>query len=203
MNRRLYSAACTMMAAIAIVTTTYKVRTSAATVEPQLAAFTFDREGAASPDAAAIALLRGCALRSPKDFVRHLLLGVCDGPIGTLQKFAECLHVTQFSHGEETFTVYELPKQINHDRPIRVIAKMDFDPDDKRVEALSTQMMSTYYGQAFMCVDVAAEGYDRRQYQSRVVVAQLGDQWFAIPRCRSAISFYEIADSMELTPQTD
>ncbi|TWU47797.1 hypothetical protein [Rubripirellula reticaptiva] len=203
MKRRSFSIACTVMAVIVAATMTYGVRLNAAVADPILAPFTFDREGASSPEDAASALFRGCAMESPKDFVRHLLLGVCDGSVDTLQKFAQCLHETKFSHGEESFTVYELPKRMNPNRPVRVVASEAFDPDDRRVVALRLEMVSTYYAEKFMCVAVVAEGYDGREYGSRIVVGQLGDQWYAIPRCRSANRFYGIADTMQMTSVQD
>jgi len=53
--------------------------------------FEFSRAAAASPEDAALALFQGVATESPKHFAQHILLGVCDGSIDTLQKFAECL----------------------------------------------------------------------------------------------------------------
>jgi hypothetical protein len=50
-----------------------------ASPDPALPAFEFHREGAASPEDAATAMFRGIAMESPKYFVQHLLLGVCDG----------------------------------------------------------------------------------------------------------------------------
>jgi hypothetical protein len=32
----------------------------------------------------------------------------------------------------------------------------------------------------------------------RIVVTRVGDRWYAIPRCGSSKSFYEIADAMRL-----
>jgi hypothetical protein len=164
--------------------------------DPALPAFEFHRVGAVSPDLAATTLFYGVAARSPHHFVRHLQLGVCDGPISTLQKFAECTHVTTFTRGGESFTVYDLPKGINVKKPMRVVGSQPFDPSDKRVGALQFEMMSTYGGENFRCIDVVGEDYDGLKYTTRVVVAQSKDRWFAIPRCRSSRSFYAIADSM-------
>ena len=199
MNSRRFTIACTLIAVGVVAMISYTVNSQAAISNRSLAPFEFDREGATNPEDAATTLFRGCASESPKHFVRHLLLGVCDGPIDTLQKFAESLHGTKFSHGEDSFTVYDLPKGINTNKPIHVIARDAFDSEDKQVAALQFQMLSTYYGEKFMCVDVAAEGYDGLEYQARIVVAQVQDRWYAIPRCRSAKSFYEIADAMRLT----
>lgn len=166
--------------------------------DPALPSFEFRRERANSPEAAAAALFRGCVLRSPERFVQHLCLGVCDGPIATLQKFAESLHTTEFRHGEDSFTVYDLPRPIDPEKPIRAIASQEFDSDDDKVAALQFEMLSSYYGERFVSVDVAAEGYDGLEYRTRIVVTQVGDGWYAIPRCRSSKSFYEIADAMTL-----
>jgi hypothetical protein len=143
-------------------------------------------------------MFRGIALESPKDFVRHLLLGVCDGSIGTLQNFAECLHETKFSRNQLSFTVYDLPKGVDSRKPVRIVASRAFDREDEKVKALQFQMLSTFYGERFVCVDVAAEGYDGLEYQTRLVVAELDSRWYAMPRCRSAKSFYEIADAMHI-----
>lgn len=158
---------------------------------------------AATPEAAATALFRACATKSPRHFVQHLLLGVCDGPVNTLNKYAESLHTTTYSNGEDTFTVYDLPKLMKKDTE-RAVVSQEFDSEDEDVVALERQMMSTYYGRKFQCVEVAGEDYDGREYRSRVVVAMIKDRWYAMPRCRSSKSFYQIADAMRLTsPESD
>lgn len=167
----------------------------ATTKEPALAPFEFHRSGATTPQIAASVHFRACARRSPQHFVPHLLLGVCDGPIATLNKFAECLHSTEFVSGEESFTVYDLPRGIKQET-IRVIASGDFDKMDKNVKSLQIEAVSTYYAEKFMFVDVAADGYDGRKYQTRIVVGAISGRWYAIPRSRSAASFYRIADAM-------
>lgn len=200
MNRRSIAVAATFIVAGVVTAITYGFDSQSESKIQQLAPFEFHREGAASPEDAAKVLFRGVATGSPKHFVQHLLLGVCDGPIATLNKFAESCHVTEFSHGDERFTFYDMREArngINHKKPVRVIKTVPFDPEDKQVAALQFEMVSTYYGKAFMSVDVAAEGYDGREYQTRVVVALVGKQWFAMPRCRSAKSFYAIADAMD------
>lgn len=192
---------CSAIAAGVVAAVAYGFNSPTSGTTPPLAPFVFHRQGAASPEAAAITLFRGVATESPSHFVQHLLLGVCDGPIDTLQKFAEGMHETEFKHGNDSFTFYdlcELRKEISPMKPIRVIAMEPFDTEDKQVAALEHQMISTYYGEAFMAVDVAAESYDGLEYHSRIVVAQLKGDWYAIPRCRSAKSFYEIADAMTL-----
>jgi hypothetical protein len=168
--------------------------------EIELAPFEFQGEGAASPEVAAETLFRACATRSPKHFVQHLLLGVCDGPIATLDKYAECLHSTRFRHGDDSLTVYDLPikRAINRKGPFRAIASQDFDRENKQVAALQFQMVSTYYGKQFKSVDVVAESYDGLEYRTRIVVARVKDRWYAMPRCSSSNSFYEIADAMRL-----
>ncbi len=154
--------------------------------------------GAATPEDAAKRFFAACAARSPKRFSQVLLLGVCDGPVGTLNKYAECLHKTKFSDGKNAVTVYELPKSIREETA-RVVALQPFDSEDEDVAALQFQMMSTYYGEKFICVDIAADSYDELEYRNRIVVAMVNDRWYAIPRCRSSISFYQIADLMPLT----
>lgn len=154
-------------------------------------------KGAATPEVAATSLFRGTATRSPRHFSQHLLLGVCDGPVSTLNKYAEALHTTAYSDGEHALTVYELPKMMKRETE-RVVAIQEFDSEDKDVVALQSQMMSTYYGEEFKCVEVAAEDYNGREYRARVVVAMVNDRWYAMPRCRSSKSFYQIADAMIL-----
>lgn len=146
-------------------------------------------------------MFRACALESPRDFVQHLLLGVCDNEVDTLQKFAECLHTARFHTGGESFTLYDSPARVNSKKPIRVIAAAPFDTEDKKVAAPRLQMMSTYYGEKLMAVDVGGEGYDGCEYRMRIVVAQLAGRWYALPRCRSSKAFYEIADAMEISAQ--
>lgn len=178
----------------------YGVNSPVTSPDPALPAFEFHREGAASPEDAAKAMFLGIAKESPNDFVRHLLLGVCDGPIGTLQNFAECLHATRFIRGEQSLTVYDLPKGIDTRKPIRIVATQAFDVEDEQVKALQFEIYGTFYGKRFVCVDVAAEGGDGLNYQTRLVVAEQDNRWYAMPRCRSGKSFYEIADAMQLTP---
>lgn len=155
--------------------------------------------GCETPEAAAVEMFRACTMRSPRLFIQTRLLGVCDGPIGTLNKYAECLHTTEYSNGEAAFTVYDLPKQMKKETA-RVIAGQTFDTDDKDVaNLLRLEGVSSYYGKQFMCFEVAANNYDRLEYRSRIVVAMLNDRWYAVPRCRSSKAFYEIVDTMSLT----
>ena len=198
MNSRRFTVAWALIGVAIAAAISYAVTARVPVPDPALPPFKFEREGAASPEDAAKSLFHACATESPKHFVQHLLLGVCDGPIDTLQKFAECLHSTRFHRGEDSFTVYDLPfgKQINPKKPFRAVASQDFDRESKQVAALQFQMMSTYYGERFKCIDLVAESYDGLEYRTRIVVAQVGEGWYAIPRCRSSKSFYEIADSM-------
>ncbi len=182
------------------------------TISPEgqvLAPFEFRPEGATNPEAAAQALILGVATASPRDFGKHLLLGVCNNEVDVLNRYAESLQLTRFSNDGETFTYYELRDQprdpgteksrmINRKKPLRVIASAAFVDADPQVKALHFEMASTYYGKRFVCVEVAGEGLDGREYQSRVVVAEVGDGWYAMPRCRSSKSFYQIADAMSL-----
>jgi hypothetical protein len=224
MNIRRFSIACTLIFVGVMAAIVYAFNTEASNTNPslvpvavqregadpvddgrthdeiELVRLEFRRKGAASPEDAAETLFRACATESPQHFVHHLLLGVCDGPIDTLQKFAECLHSTKFRHGEDAFTFYDLPfgKGIDPKKPFRAIASQDFDRENKQVAALQFQMISTYYGEQFQSVDVVAESYDGLEYRTRIVVARVKDRWYAMPRCRSSQSFYEIADAMRL-----
>ncbi|WP_345319157.1 hypothetical protein [Novipirellula rosea] len=176
-----------------------------------LAPFEFRPEGAPNPEAAAKAMILGVATASPRDFGKHVLLGVCNNEVDVLNRYAESLRATRFSHGGEQFTYYELRDQprdpetgksrmINRKKPLRVIASAAFVDADPQVKALHFELASTYYGKRFVCVEVVGEGWDGREYQSRVVVAELDDGFYAMPRCRSSKSFYKIADAMQLTP---
>jgi hypothetical protein len=196
MKSRRFLIACMLITLGVMAASTHRVHAQTATADPALPPFEFHREGAKSPEAAATSLFRGCALRSPQDFVRHLNLGVCDGPIATLTKFAECLHTTKFTTGKEAYTVFDLPQMLNK-ATVRVIGSREFDSQAKDVMALRLEGASTYYGKRFALVDVAADGYDGRVYQTRIVVATVSDGWYAIPRCRSSRSFYRIADAMD------
>ena len=201
MKRCLAAVTCVVVAAGFVTALAYGLNTPIQDVNPSLAPFEFHREAAATPEAAARSLFRGISAESPKHFVQHLLLGVCDNSIDTLQKFAESLHKTEFTHDGNSFTFYdlrELRRGINHKQPIRIVAVAPFDTEDKQVAALRSQMLSTYYGETFVGVDAAAEGYDGNEYRTRIVVAKVDGGWYAMPRCRSARSFYEIADAMTL-----
>jgi len=198
MNNRFVTNAGILLCLAVFAAIAYGVNSPATSPDTALPAFEFHREGAASPEDAAKAMFRGIAMESPNDFVRHLLLGVCDGPIGTLQNFAECLHETKFSRNELSFTVYDLPKGIDTRKPVRIVAAQAFDGEDEQVKALQFQILSTFYGERFVCVDVAAEGGDGLEYQTRIVVAEQNNRWHAMPRCRSAKSFYGIADALQM-----
>ena len=181
------------------------VNSQAADPDPSLPAFEFHREGATNPEDAAKAMFRSCAMNSPRDFVQHLLLGTCDGSIGTLQKFAECLHSTKFKTGEESYAVYDLPVRKNgglKKDTIRVVASDEFPTDEKVAAVISSEAVHSYYGEKFRFLDVVADGSDGREYRSRVVVAVISNRWYAVPRCRSSKPFYEIADAMQVTTPT-
>lgn len=200
MKRQSVTLGCTLFATISAAAIAYGFQAkSIIGDQPALAAFEFHRVSAATPEDAAKVMFRGVASESPSHFVQHLLIGVCDGPIDTLQKFAESMHETRFNRENESFSFYELRdlrKGIDYKAKVRASGTKHFNPDDATVAALQTQMLSTYYGESFAKVDVAANGYDGREYQTRIVVAKIGGRWFAMPRCRSASSFYKIADAM-------
>jgi hypothetical protein len=166
--------------------------------DPMLPPFAFHRSGATVPEDAAKALFHGCARTSIKDFVQHLHLATCDGPNGTIQKFAECLHTTKFSTGDESHSIYDL--LIAKDGGFksdttRIVASSEF-PTDKKTAAVISTGIDTYYGENFRAVVVAADGFEGREYRTRIVVAVTKEGWFAIPRCRSSKAFYDIADAM-------
>lgn len=193
MNGQRWMIACALTVS-AFMATILGARLYAAPPDPALPPYQFHREGAETPEDAAKALFRGTAQRSPNHFVQHLLLGVCDGPNATLSKFAECLHTTKFHIGDESYTTYDLPSYLKRDE-MRVVGTGAFPDDEMTKNALHLQSVSTYYGQQFRYVDVAGKGHDGREYQTRIVVARIKEGWFAIPRCRSAKLFYEIADT--------
>lgn len=189
----------------------YALNRPASHTDQVLAAFEFKREAAPTPEVAAQRLFLGVSTASPRDFVKHLLLGVCYNEIDVLQDFAEAMHVTQFRNDDRAFTYYEMCEKqylpgtettrlINREKPLRVLASSAFDASDPAVKALEIEAASTYSGNRFVGVDVAGMGSDGLEYQTRVVVAQVGDGWYAVPRNRSSKNFYSIADAMELTP---
>jgi len=165
---------------------------AAKTLDPPIE---FAPKGAATPEIAATTLFRACTARSPNHFTQHLLLGVCDGPIASVNKYAEALHTTTYTNGKDDYTVYELPKMMKKDTE-RVLAIQAFADDAEK--SLEIQGVSTYYANKFSCVDVAGEGYDGAEYRTRIVVAMLNGRWYAIPRCRSSTSFYQVADAMDI-----
>ncbi len=167
--------------------------------QEMLAPLQLESEGAASPEDAAMSHIRACMTRSPRLFSQNLLLGVCDGSISTLNKYAECLHVTTFDNGEDAFTVYDLPARLQ-DETVRTVAAGAFDTEDEDVaHFLMFAGAMSYYGEEFRCVEVSVDDADGVQYRSRVVVGLVSDRWYAIPRCRSSHKFYEFADAMSLT----
>ena len=90
---------------------------------------------------------------------------------------------------------------IGREKPIRVIASASFDSKDPRVKPLSLEAATTHAGERIVSVDVVGLGYhDDFEYRSRVVVAQIGSDWYAMPRCASSDNFHAIADSMQHTP---
>lgn len=157
-------------------------------------------EGAASPEDAAMSHFRACMTRSPELFSQNLLLGVCDGPIGTINAYAECLHGTTFSNGLDALTVYDLPFRHLQEETVRAVESQAFDTEDEEVASLLRfSGVSTYYGEEFLCVEVSADDSDGVGYRSRIVVARVDERWYAMPRCRSSRDFYQIADAMPLT----
>lgn len=206
MSRRFLSILGLLGTTAILAATAYSFQPPAVVINPALPAFEFRQQRADNPEAAALALFRGVATGSPGHFVQHLLIGVCDGPNSTLQKFAESLHATEFHHGDDTFTFYDLRDQnkgIYSKKPMRVIGSAAFDPQDKQVVALQLEAVSTYGGETFMAIDVEGQDYDGRALRTRVVVAKVNGHWYALPRCRSARSFYKIADAMQIEPRAE
>lgn len=190
MNSRCFAIASTLVFLGVVAAFSPDVNSQAADPDPALPSFEFHREGATNPEDAAKAMFRGCAKKSPKDFVQHMLLGTCDGPISTLQKFAECLHSTKFKTGAEPYAVYDLPVGKNgglKNDTIRIVASGVFPTDEKVAAVISGEAFHSYYGEEFRFVDVAADGSDGREYRSRVVVAAIKDRWYAMPKLAAVL----------------
>lgn len=152
--------------------------------------------GGSSAEEAAVMMFRAGVSRSPALFTRARLPGVCDGPVDTMNKYAECLHRTRYRSGDRLMTVYDLSKRIRS-HSARAVASQAFSSRD--VEILSAQFLSTYWCEdTIVCLEMTADDDAGREYRSRIVVARIENRWYAIPRCRSARSFYEIADAMDL-----
>lgn len=209
MQIRLITSVSVVIAVGFVVAIGFALDTSSSRAGQVLAPFEFRPGPARTPEIAAQAMFLGVATASPKDYMQHVLIGVCENEIDLLQNFAESFHATRFSHDGETFTTYDLQHQrdasggmriIYRKKPIRVIASAVFDSTDPQVQALDLDLEAagTYGGKRFVSVDVAGLDYDGREYQTRVVVAQGLGGWYAIPRCHSSKSFYEIADAMSI-----
>ena len=182
-------------------------RSAMTSTEQVLQPFEFRREAASTPEMAAQAMFLGVATASPREFVKHLLVGVCHNEVDVLRTFAESLHETPIRHEGETSTWFQLQERpdasgklrvIDREQPVRVISSLPFDSGDAKVRALSLEAASTYSGESFVRVEVAGVGYyDRVDYRTCVVVARVDGGWYAMPRCRNSARFYEIADAMQ------
>ena len=153
-------------------------------------------DGATSAEAAAVKMFQAGVTRSADRFTEIRLIGVCDGRIDTLRKYAENLYRTTYRNGDKSFTVYDLPKGIKKDTA-RVVASRPFDDED--MKSLYGQFVSSYYAPECQCFDLEGESYDGVAYRTRIIVAKSSDKWYAIPRCRSSKLFYEVADGMTVT----
>ena len=151
--------------------------------------------GATNPEEAAVALVTGITERSPQKFLKHLCLGVCDGPISTHKKYSESPHTTKLKAGNVSASVIELASQIQP-ASANAIHREEFDTTDPRVINLASEMMSTYYGTAFQCVWVSVQTINGVTYETQVVVTRKNDLWYCIPACKSSKSFYAIAEDM-------
>ena len=196
MVSRSLSTACVALVLLAVALLLQSTSSPAASVKPQGMPIELAPEGALSPEDAATSLYYACCMKSPRHFVRNLALGVCDGPIGTLNKYAELLHTMTFSDGTNSFTVYELPMRMKRET-IRLVASRRFS--EESVSSLRPEFVSSYYCSGpIMCVEVVADNYDGGEYRTRIVVTENSGRWYAIPRCRSSKRFYQIADAMPL-----
>ena len=150
----------------------------------------WQKGGVETAAAAAEHMMRASVTRSPKRFVEIRLRGVCDGEVDTQRKYAENLHRTTYTNERGALSVYDLPKRI---------ASAEFDPDEKEVgRLLAIAGVSSYYAEKFVCIEVAGADSKGTEYRTRFVVGTVKGRWFALPRCRSAGPFYEIADMMRL-----
>lgn len=157
-------------------------------------------KGTKTPDEAAVEMTRAHLTRSPMLFMENLCLGVCDGPVNSINKYAESLHLTSFSRNSAAVSIYDLPKRgVNFDS-IQVNQSKLFDKNDKDIAHLiAISTISTYYGEEFMAMEVQIQNKANEQYTTRVVVTKVNERWFALPRCRSSEAFYKIADTMEFS----
>lgn len=143
--------------------------------------------GHATPEAAATAMIRAISTKNHKLFVRTRLLGVCEGQNDWPSRYAESLHTTKFSNPSGAMTVFDMRRRLMADT-VRVVSM-------NKMNVPSWFGASSYYGERFASVDVSIANYDGVEYRSRIVVAEVSDQWFAVPR-RGRCPVYNLADTL-------
>ena len=150
--------------------------------------------GYETADAAAVAMFRSHSSRNYKLFVRARLLGVCEGYNDWPPRYAESLHLMKFATEQGDVGYYELPKSLKTET-VRVVGRQPFGP--KHQPFLVSAMISSYYAETFVCVEVGAENADGLEHRARIVVGKTSGKWYAVPRRRNS-GFYKIADEMTL-----
>ncbi|TWT79721.1 hypothetical protein CA13_11280 [Planctomycetes bacterium CA13] len=148
-------------------------------------------QGYTSPIESASNMVRAIATKNHKIFVRSRLLGVCEGKNDWPSRYAECLHTTQFSSEKGELTVFDMTRRLMPDT-VRVVSM-------KEMDVPHGLLVSSYYGEQFMNVEVVIADYDGLEYRTRIVVAKISDRWYAIPR-RGRCGFYAIADAIPSVP---
>ena len=143
-----------------------------------------------TPQAAATAMLQAIATKNHHLFVQARMLGVCEGKNDWPPRFAETLHTAKFSSpggGQGDLSVFDMPRRLRSNT-VRVVSKQE-------LTVPGWVGVSSYYGEQFAAYDMAIDNYDGVEFRTRLVVARVGEKWFAIPR-RSQCSVYQIADAL-------
>ncbi len=140
-------------------------------------------DGFDSAEAAAIEMVRAIATRDHRLYVKTRLLGVCEGQDDWPSRYAECLHTTLFTTGDQAITVFDMKNMLDDDK-IRVVLQTE-------LEVPSSYLVSSYYGEQFASVNLQIATSKGVDYETRIVVAKNSGRWFAIPR-RTKCSFYAL-----------
>ena len=151
--------------------------------------------GAETAESAATAMVRAYADKDFELFMQTRALFECeDMDRGGPNRYAESLHLTKFTSRDHAHTVYSLPTRLNAETTRTIVTHRP------KLEFADAAMFSDKVPQhRHVFVDVAIEDHQKVRYQSRVVVIELSNKWYAVPRCYSSRRVYELADATSPT----
>lgn len=152
-------------------------------------------KGFATPEQAAMAMVKAIVKRDTFQFCQARLLGVCEDEHVWVNRYTSAIHGTKFGNGELNNSVLDMKVQLDEETT-KVI-------NVTKVDVSQILMVSTYFADEFKRVDVSVLSSDDAEFQTSLIVGKVNGRWYACPRRAKEDLFYALIDKPEQAKSTE